>query len=184
MFIHILSTGIGKCHERANDIISWNNHYYMIHIDCTMPRINWTRRTSMGQRLLNVTLRATGVIHVTEFELHGHSCLPLRNQSFDRAFDSQIYDDIVATYLVLEKGLIGEKIRTQMVIIECNIFITDKESMSEHLLDLQTRSIRDNWLFFNFDESGNDDERHNEKKMNETFITILWKRVRYTRGYI
>lgn len=62
----------------------------------------------------------------------------------------------------IEKQLADEKLANERLNAEVNTLRQETERVSEETVDLQARSMRDNLLFFNFQECDSFDERCNE----------------------
>ncbi len=70
-----------------------------------------------------------------------------------RTFDSEVYDDVRATQQDLLQSIKNLK--------------SENSQLSENLLDLQARSMRDNLLFFNFEEEKSFEARKSENCLNK-----------------
>ncbi|XP_060585205.1 uncharacterized protein LOC132741129 [Ruditapes philippinarum] len=75
-----------------------------------------------------------------------------------KAFDSQICDELQKKNSELEKALKEERSR----IASLNKDLSALKSVSEDVTDLQSRSMRDNLLFFGFEEGKTPDDRRTE----------------------
>lgn len=75
-----------------------------------------------------------------------------------RAMESQIYDEIQAKQKDIDRTLKSERDRVKTLQSEYDKL----KSVSEEVIDLQARSMRDNLLFFGFDEKKSVEERKAE----------------------
>ena len=70
-----------------------------------------------------------------------------------RSFDSKLYDDV--------------RVNHQDLINSIKTLQNENTQLSENLLDLQARSMRDNLLFFNFEEEKSFESRKSENCMDK-----------------
>ena len=79
-----------------------------------------------------------------------------------RAFDSQTCEEIKAKQLIIDKQLLETAKSKSSVTSEHKLLVKNNARMSEEIIDLQSRSMRDNLLFFNFKEGESQEERASE----------------------
>jgi len=80
-----------------------------------------------------------------------------------REFDSQTCDEIKHTQAKYDQLLSGEKARSEALAKQVTDLQSDFVKLSDDNIDLQARSMRDNLLFFNFDECQSPQERSQEQ---------------------
>lgn len=84
-----------------------------------------------------------------------------------RAYDSQSCDEIRSRHNEIEKELVNERKNSQKMKTECESLLTDYTRLNEEVLDLQSRSMRDNLLFFGIPECSTFDQRKEEDCLNK-----------------
>lgn len=84
-----------------------------------------------------------------------------------KAFDIQSTEDIRSSLHDMKKQLTIERTSTDKLTLEVNALRKENSRLSEEALDLQTRSMRDNLLFFNIPECSSFEERKAENCINK-----------------
>jgi hypothetical protein len=79
-----------------------------------------------------------------------------------RTFDSQLVDELQTKNECLQRELKAEISKTASLSNEVHCLKESEAEMMNDIVDLQCRSMRDNLLFFNFDEDPTPIERKNE----------------------
>ncbi|XP_045174508.2 uncharacterized protein LOC123535821 [Mercenaria mercenaria] len=79
-----------------------------------------------------------------------------------RNFDSQSNDEIRKKQCDIDKQVKSGLESNKKVMSECESLKQETHRLSEEVIDLQSRSMRDNLLFFNFDEDISAEARKNE----------------------
>ena len=79
-----------------------------------------------------------------------------------RHYDSQTCDEIKAKQLDLDMQLKTEKLHNTRLSTRHDHMNREKNDLDESLLDIQSRTMRDNLLFFNIEESVNETDRKEE----------------------
>ena len=77
-------------------------------------------------------------------------------------FDSQSCEEIKTKQSSIDSALWAEKERCDKLSNQFNHLKRENNRLSEEVIDMQARSMRDNLLFFNFEEQRAPDERKNE----------------------
>ena len=89
------------------------------------------------------------------------------NRKFDEiekstVFDSQSCEEIKTKQLSIDSAIRAEKERCDQLSNQFNQSKREINRLSEEVIDKQARSMRDNLLFFNFQEQRTPDDRKNE----------------------
>ena len=79
-----------------------------------------------------------------------------------RAHDSQTCDEIQTKQSVIDKQLKDERLRSTKLEKDLERVQKSNSAMSEDIIDLQARSMRDSLLFFGFDECNTFEDRREE----------------------
>jgi hypothetical protein len=79
-----------------------------------------------------------------------------------RAHDSQTCDELISKQNSIDKLLHDEKIKSEKISSDLTRLQLENNRLSEEIVDLQMRSMRDNLLFFNFPEEATTESRKSE----------------------
>lgn len=79
-----------------------------------------------------------------------------------RAHDSQTCDELSSKQISIDKMLQDEKIKCERLSADFARLQVENDRLSEEIVDLQTRSMRENLLFFDFEEETSSDDRKSE----------------------
>lgn len=113
--------------------------------------------TKVTQKLSNLESRIT-VLESSSQDLDKR----VGDVEASRAVDSQTCDDILSKQDNIGKQLNEERKKLQKLAVEFESLSKSNDSMKEEMVDLQSRSMRDNLLFFGFSEPATFDERRSE----------------------
>ena len=86
----------------------------------------------------------------------------LIDREVSRAHDSQTCDEVRAKQTKIDKSIKEEQTRSTQINLEINSLKSVNKKLSDDIIDLQSRSMRDNLLFFNFDECHSPTDRYDE----------------------
>ena len=84
-----------------------------------------------------------------------------------RAYDSQTCDEIRSKQSSIDKQLLEATTSKTSIVNQHEKLQAENARLSESIIDLQARSMRDNLLFYNFPECSTGDERSSEKCTNK-----------------
>ena len=79
-----------------------------------------------------------------------------------RAYDSQTCDEIRSEQKTINKKLKDVLASKNSISTEQATLQSENSRLSEAIIDLQSRSMRDNLLFYNFPECSSTEDRYNE----------------------
>jgi hypothetical protein len=79
-----------------------------------------------------------------------------------RNFDADVCKQIEDKQIAIERGFQSERKAREILAKKCDELSTENHRLSEEVIDLQARSMRENLLFFGFSEENTLDERKNE----------------------
>lgn len=100
---------------------------------------------------------------VTSLETKSHeSSRKISEIEASRHFDSQSCDEIKNKQSELDKVIKAEKLRSEQLSKNVDSLKQENRRLSDDMIDMQSRSMRDNLLFFNFEELQLADDRKNE----------------------
>ena len=86
-----------------------------------------------------------------------------------RHFDSQTCDEIKSKQVDIDLSLKTETLHNTRLASRLEEVNDENNRLNENLLDLQSRTMRDNLLFFNFDECVNENDRKSEDCTEKIF---------------
>lgn len=119
---------------------------------------------NIEKQISNLTQKMTSIdTKVTFLETKVNSCQSqITEIEASRAYDSSSCDEIRAKQLSIDKQLDQNKKSHQAIRKDYESLICDHNRVSEDLIDIQTRSMRDNLLFYEFVECETATERKEE----------------------
>ena len=116
-----------------------------------------TQMSSLSQKLSNMDGRVSSL----EGKLHTNNCR-ISEIEASRAYDSQTCDELQTKQSSIDKQLTEISKSKKKLSDQHDILQSQTARMTEDILDLQSRSMRDNLLFFNFEEPNSFDGRASE----------------------
>lgn len=123
---------------------------------CKLDSIE-TQVSQLSQKMTDIDKKVGSLEH----DLHEQS-RKIVDLEASRNFDSAQCNDLKSKQSDIEKMLKDEKSRNTEMAKNLKSLESENKRVSEEMIDLQSRSMRDNLLFFNFDELMNREDRASE----------------------